>query len=50
MRSRHSPARTPWWRIANVPTNIGVIEKFVPVKFTIRKEKRGVHIIECLGA
>lgn len=34
----------------HVPTNIGVIEKFLPVKFTIRKENRGVHIIECLGA
>lgn len=34
---------------AHVPTNISVIEKFLPVKFSVRKEDRGVHIITCEG-
>lgn len=31
---------------AHVPTNIAVIEKFLPVRFSIRKEARGVHVVE----
>ena len=31
---------------AHVPTNIAVIEKFLPLRFTVRKEERGVHVIE----
>lgn len=31
---------------AHVPTNIAVIEKFLPVRFSIRKEERGVHVVE----
>jgi RNA 3'-terminal phosphate cyclase (ATP) len=31
---------------AHVPTNIAVIEKFLPVRFTLTKEARGVHVVE----
>ena len=31
---------------AHVPTNIAVIEKFLPVRFTLTREARGVHVVE----
>ncbi|WP_367874711.1 RNA 3'-terminal phosphate cyclase [Luteolibacter sp. Populi] len=31
---------------AHVPTNIAVIEKFLPLRFRIQKGERGVHVIE----
>jgi RNA 3'-terminal phosphate cyclase (ATP) len=34
---------------AHVPTNIAVIEKFLPLRFTLTKEARGVHVVEARG-